>query len=161
MLRWRIVLAVAGVSLGTLGVGRLLTQIPSHSLVLLAAWLIGAIIIHDGIVSPLVVTVGWLLRRFVPARGRGYLQAGLVMGALVTIIAIPMIHLRNSQPAAKAILRQNFAGNLTLLLGIIGAATLILYAIRVARDQTKSTSPTAALGHDEPDGEAAGGEPTA
>jgi len=147
-------------SRGTLGVGGLLTQIPSHSLMLLAAWLVGAIIIHDGIVSPLVVTVGWLLRRFVPARGRGYLQAGLVIGALVTIIAIPMIHLRNSQPAAKAILRQNFAGNLTLLLGIIGAATLILYAIRVARDQTNPTSPPAALGHVEPDGEAAAGEPT-
>jgi hypothetical protein len=160
MLRWRIVLAVAGVSLGTLGVGRLLTQIPSHSLVLLVAWLIGAIIVHDGIVSPLVLTIGWLLRRFVPDRSRGYLQAGLIMGALVTIIAIPMIHLRNSQPAVKAILRQNFAGNLTLLLGIIAAGTLVLYAIRVARDQSRSTSPPTVLGHDPDDGEHAGGEPT-
>ena len=161
MQQWRIGLTIAGVLIGVYGAGRLLTEIPTHSLVLLAAWLIGAIIIHDGIVSPVVVTVGWLLHRFVPARGRGYLQAGLIMGGLVTIIAIPMIHLRNSQPAVKAILRQNFAGNLTLLLGIIGAGTLVAYAIRVARDQTNSTSPPAALGHDEPDGEAAGGEPTA
>jgi len=161
MLQWRIGLTIAGVLIGVYGAGRLLTEIPTHSLVLLAAWLIGATIIHDGIVSPVVVTVGWLLHRFVPARGRGYLQAGLIMGGLVTIIAIPMIHLRNSQPAVKAILRQNFAGNLTLLLGIIGAGTLVAYAIRVARDQTNSTSPPAALGHDEPDGEAAGGEPTA
>ncbi len=135
MLQWRIGLTISGILLGVYGAGRLLTEIPTHSLMLLAAWLIGAVIIHDGIVSPVVVTVGWILHRFVPARGRGYLQAALIMGGLVTIIAIPMIHLRDSQPAVKAILRQNFAGNLTLLLGIIGAGTLVAYAIRVARDQ--------------------------
>jgi hypothetical protein len=139
MLQWRIGLTISGVLLGVYGAGRLLTEIPTHSLVLLAAWLIGAVIIHDGLVSPVVVGVGWLLHRFVPARGRGYLQAWLIMGALVTIIAIPMIHLRNSQPAIKAILRQNFAGNLSLILGIIGAGTLIAYAIRVARDQSGRT----------------------
>jgi hypothetical protein len=141
MLQWRIGLTISGILLGAYGAGRLLTEIPTHSLLLLAAWMIGAVVIHDGIVSPVVVAVGWLLRRFVPARGRGYLQAGLIMGALVTIIAIPMIHLRDSQPAVKAILRQNFAGNLTLLLGIIGAGTLIAYAIRVARDQGENSAP--------------------
>jgi hypothetical protein len=139
MLQWRIGLTISGVLLGVYGAGRLLTEIPTHSLVLLAAWLIGAVIIHDGLVSPVVVGVGWLLHRFVPPRGRGYLQAWLIMGALVTVIAIPMIHLRNSQPAIKAILRQDFAGNLTLILGIIGAGTLIAYAIRVARDQAGRT----------------------
>jgi hypothetical protein len=141
MLQWRIGLTISGVLLGVYGAGRLLTEIPTHSLVLLAAWMIGAIVIHDGIISPVVVTVGWLLRRFVPSRGRGFVQAGLIMGALVTIIAIPMIHLRDSQPAIKAILRQNFAGNLTLLLGIIGAASLIAYAIRVARDHGDGSAP--------------------
>lgn len=146
MLQWRIGLTISGVLLGVYGAGRLLTGIPTHSLLLLAAWMIGAIIIHDGIVSPLVISVGWLLHRYVPARGRRYLQAALIMGALVTIIAIPMIHLRDSQPEVKAILRQNFAGNLTLLLGIIGAGTLVAYAIRVARDQANRPSVLAPTG---------------
>jgi hypothetical protein len=152
MLQWRIGLTISGVLLGVYGAGRLLTEIPTHSLLLLAAWMIGAVLIHDGIVSPVVVAVGWVLHRFVPARGRGYLQAALIMGGLVTIIAIPMIHLRNSQPAIKAILRQNFAGNLTLLLGIIGAGTLIAYAIRVARDQGRRAAEPADIGPEDTDG---------
>jgi len=158
MLQWRIGLTISGVLLLVYGAGRLLTEIPTHDLVLLAAWMIGAVLIHDGIVSPVVVTVGWLLRRFVPDRGRGHLQAALIMGGLVTIIAVPMIHLRDSQPAVKAILRQNFAGNLTLLLGIIAAGTLVAYAIRVARDHAGSTTPPAAtsIGHGQTGGQAGG-----
>jgi hypothetical protein len=138
---WRLVLAILGVLVLVYGIGRLLTEIPTHSLVLLAGWLIGALIIHDGILSPVVVAVGWLLRRVVPDRARGFWQAALIMGALVTLIAVPMIYRRNSQPAIKAILLQNFGGNLTLLLGIIGGLTLVAYAARVARDQSHRTSP--------------------
>lgn len=142
MRTWRIVLGIAGIALGLFGIGRLLTQIPPQSLVLVAAWLIGALIIHDGILSPLVVTVGWVLARYVPPRARRYLQAGLIVGGLVTVIAIPMIYLRGSQPASKAILLQNYGGNLTLLLGIVAGASLVAYAIRVARDQSPTASPS-------------------
>ncbi len=142
MRTWRIVLGIAGIALGLFGIGRLLTQIPPQSLVLVAAWLIGALIIHDGILSPLVVTVGWVLARYVPPRARRYLQAGLIVGGLVTVIAIPMIYLRGSQPASKAILLQNYGGNLTLLLGIVAGASLVAYAIRVAWDRSPTASPS-------------------
>jgi hypothetical protein len=139
MHRWRIVLAAAGILLGLYGLGRLFTQIPGYSLKWLAVWLIAALIIHDGILSPLVVAVGWLVRH-VPRRARRYLQAALIMAAMITVVAIPMIYLRNSQPVSKAILNQNYAGNLTLLLGIIGGLSLLAYAIRVARDQSPAAS---------------------
>ena len=119
--RWRIILAVAGIALGLFGVGRLVTQIPVPSLVGLGVWLIAALVIHDGIASPLVLAVGALVGR-VPPRGRRYLQAGLIMAAMVTVLAVPMIYRRGSQPASKALLDQNFGGNLTLLLGVIAGA---------------------------------------
>ena len=147
MRRWRIVLAVAGILLGLFGVGRLFTQIPGYSLKWLAVWLIAAVIIHDGILSPPVVAVGWLVRH-VPPRARRYLQAALIMGAMATVIAVPMIYLRNSQPVSKAILNQNYGGNLTLLLGIIGGLSLLAYAIRVARDQSRATRAPSALDQD-------------
>jgi hypothetical protein len=133
---WRIILASAGIALGLFGVGRLVTQIPAYSLQWLAVWLILAVVIHDGVLSPLVVTVGWFLRRRMPPRARRYLQAGLIMGSMVTVIAVPMIYLRGSQPASKAILDQDYGGHLALLLGVVAGGTLIAYAVRVARDQT-------------------------
>ena len=138
MRRWRMVLAVAGILLGLFGVGRLVTQVPVHSLIGLAVWLVAALVIHDGIASPLVIAVGALLAR-VPPRGRRYLQAGMIAGSMITVIAVPMIARQDSQPLSKSILNQNYGGNLTLLLGLVAALTLAAYAVRVARDQAPST----------------------
>lgn len=130
---WRIGLGSAGILLMLFGAFRLFTEIPVEDLVVLAVWLIGALVIHDGVLSPAVVAVGWAISRVTPPRGRRYLQAGLIMAALVTVIAIPMIYRRNSQPKSKAILQQNFGANLIVLLALIAAGTLIAYAVAIAR----------------------------
>jgi hypothetical protein len=142
MRRWRIVLGVTGILLGLFGIGRLVTQVPVPSLIGLAVWLVAALVIHDGIASPLVIAVGALLAR-VPPRGRRFLQAGMIAGAMITVIAVPMIVRQDSQPVSKSILNQNFGGNLTLLLGLVAAVALAAYAVRVARDQALSSGPSA------------------
>jgi hypothetical protein len=136
MKAWRIILPAAGIALGAFGVFRLLTEIPTYSLVILAVWLVAALVIQDAILTPSVVGVGWLLRRYVPDRGRRYLQVALIMTALITVLAVPMIFLRGSQPAVKALLLRNYGSNLILIIAIIGVISLILYAVRVARDRS-------------------------
>lgn len=143
MKAWRIVLAAVGIALALFGVFRLVTDIPLHNLILLVLWLVAAVIIHDGVLSPAVAGLGWLLRRCVPDRGRRYLQVALIMSGLVTVIAIPMIYLRGSQPAVKALLLRNYAGNLSVLIGIIAVLSLALYAVRVARDRSPGSSEAA------------------
>ena len=133
---WRIVLGVVGIGTGTYGISQLLTQVPRQTLMLLALWLIAALIIHDGLLSPAIVVVGAALRRYVPDRGRRYLQFGLIMAAMVTVIAVPLIYRAQTQPPAKALLLQDFGINLTVLLAAIGSGTLIAYAVRVARDRS-------------------------
>ena len=81
-----------------------------------------------------MVGVSVLLRRFVPNRGRRYLQTALLVAVLATVVALPMIYLRGSQPPVKALLLQDYGLNLTLIL--IAAITLSLYAIHVARDNS-------------------------
>jgi hypothetical protein len=88
-----------------------------------------------------VVGVGSELRRYVPDRGRRYLQLGLIMAALVTVVAVPLIYRANTQPPAKALLLQEFGINLTVLLAAIGGGTLIAYAIGVARDRSLPNRP--------------------
>jgi len=136
MKAWRIILAAAGIALGAFGVFRLLTEIPTYSLVILAVWLVAALVIQDAILAPSVVGVGWLLRRYVPDRGRRYLQVALIMSALIAVIAVPMIFLRGTQPAVKALLLRNYGFNLILIIAIIGVINLILYVVRVARDRS-------------------------
>jgi hypothetical protein len=132
----RLVLGLVGVLVILYGIVNLGVHIPIQTLAWVAVWLIAAVIIHHGVVSPVVIAVSSLLRRLVPDRGRRYLQAALIMAVPVTVIAIPMIYRQGSQPPSKALLLQNFTANLALLLGIIAALCLVGYAMRVARDRS-------------------------
>ena len=89
------------------------------------------------------VDVGESFDRYSPVRrvrqeaayGRRFVQIALVVSGLVTVIALPMIYLRGSQPAVKALLLQNYGANLALIIAAVALVTLVLYAIRVARDR--------------------------
>lgn len=143
-MRTRIVLATAGILLMVFGLFRLVTEVPFPDLVILAVWLIGAVVIHDGILSPLVVSVGWAIGRVVPPRARRYVQFGFVAAGLVSVIALPLMYRQGTQPTVKALLVQNYGGGLTLLLGLIAAASLLAYAVHVARDQSRRPPTTKA-----------------
>jgi hypothetical protein len=134
--RIRIALATAGILLLMFGLFRLVTQISVYNLLILAVWLGLAVAIHDGVLSPVIVGIGAAFTR-IPARARRYLQAALIVAALVTVIALPLIHRENTQPKSKAIEQQNYGGNLTIILSIIAAATLAAYGVKVFRDSQR------------------------
>ena len=135
MRKYRIALIVAGALLLAFGAFRLVTQLDHGDLFVLAVWLVMAVVLHDLVVAPATVGAGVALT-LVPPRARRYVQGVLVVGALVTVIAIPLIRRRNTQPAIKAILLRDYAGNLALLLGLIVAVGVALYLARVFRDRT-------------------------
>ena len=136
----RIALAAAGILLVLYGAGRILSSVPPAVLVVLGAWMVGALIVQHGVVSPLVVVVGAALRRALPDRGRRFVQAGLIVAGMVTVVAIPLILRQGTQPPAKALLLQNYTANLALLLGLVAGVTLVAYAVRVARNGSKPES---------------------
>jgi hypothetical protein len=65
----------------------------------------------------------------------------LIMAPMVTVNAVPMIHRANREPPRKALLLQDFSTNLAVLLAVLGDATLVAYAIRVARDRSVAGRP--------------------
>jgi hypothetical protein len=131
-MRLRIALGAAGIALGLFGIVRLLTEIDIPNLVQLLIWLVAALVLHDGILSPLLLAVGSVLARM-PARARGVLQGALVIGGLVTVIALPMVHRAYSQPASKAILQQDFTANLGILLALVAAGAVAVYVVQLVR----------------------------
>jgi hypothetical protein len=133
-MRLRIAIGSVGVLLGLFGVFRLLTQVPLLDIVVLLGWLAAALVLHDGVLSPIVLGIGAAITRVLPARAAGYVQGGLVAGGLITVIAVPMIYRQGSQPSQKALLEQNYSGNLVLLLALVLGGTVVLYLARLAFD---------------------------
>ncbi len=141
MRRYRISLCVAGGLLLTFGVFRLITQLDAGDLFVLGIWLVAAVVLHDGLIAPITIGVGVALTR-VPPRGRRYLQGALLVAALITVIAVPLIGRRGTQPESKAILLRDYGANLALLLGLTAAVALVLYGLRVWRsDQPLDATP--------------------
>jgi hypothetical protein len=133
MRAWRLAFATPGIGLLGFGFYRLVTEVSFAHLAVLVAWLIGAVLIHDGVLSPLVLAVGRTLAHL-PPRVRRHVQWALITSAAVTVIAIPLIYRRGSQPASKALLQQNYAAHLGLLIAAVAGVSLLAYAVRVARD---------------------------
>ena len=141
MLKYRVALAVPGAALLTLGVFRLVTQLDGGELLALVLWLGAAVAVHDGLIAPATIGTGLLLTR-VPPRPRRYLQGALIVGALITVIALPLIGREGTQPRSKAILLRDYASNLSLLLAITAAVAVLLYALRMVRDRRSGGAPS-------------------
>lgn len=55
------------------------------------AWFVGGPVVHDGLVAPVVGVVGLLLTRFVAPSWRAPVAVGVVLSAVLTLLAIPLL----------------------------------------------------------------------
>lgn len=145
----RAILAVR-IALGALGVAAML-----YGLKLLYAkpdavnnpfgvlkWAIASDIAVDGLLMPLIALTGFALTKLVPSRARKFVQGGLVATAMVTLIAIPLIHRRGKAEPGQALLVQDYTSHLFVLVGIIAAGTVAAYAWRFVRDNGQRAKAT-------------------
>lgn len=132
----RIALGVVGVVALGYGAGRLLLGLPVATLLVLGAWLLVVLLLHHGVLQPAVLAVGAALHRL-PDRARGFVQACVIMIGAVTVIALPLLLRRGTQPPAKAMLLQHYELNLAVLVAIITVGTLIAYGVARSRARTR------------------------
>ena len=134
-MRTRLALGSLGAALIVFGAFRILQNSDRTNPMGLARWLIGAVVIHDGIVVPSTMVIGFAITHLFRPRLRRYVQGALVAAALVTVIAIPLIDRRGSQPAVKALERQNYGLHLGILVAILFAVAGVAYLTQVLRDR--------------------------
>lgn len=83
-------LGVAGLLLSLWGV-RQLVGVDVVDVVEIAAWLAGGVLVHDAVLAPAVVLVGWVMVRRLPERARApFAVAGVVLGT-VTLAVLPTL----------------------------------------------------------------------
>ncbi|MFF3322797.1 hypothetical protein [Streptomyces sp. NPDC002889] len=93
-------------------------------------WLGGAIVLHDGLIAPLVLAVGFVLAAL-PARGA--LRAALIVCGALTLIALPPL-LRPGAPTNPSALPLDYLRNWLVALGVVAAlAAAVLILPRAAR----------------------------
>ena len=101
-----------------------------------ATWLVGGVLLHDLVLVPAVAVVGWLVTRAVPAGARPVVRGGLLVGAVLTLVALPVLTGRGGagNPSSTPL---DYPRNLALILLAVAVLTAVLAAARVVRSRSR------------------------
>jgi hypothetical protein len=142
------VLTAVGAAVMAWGVFGLVTNAgPGATQIKLGRWLlwfVAALLVHDGLIAPLVLLTGRGLRRVRPIVLRTPLQVGAVLSGVVTLLAYPLLrgYGQTAQGGNPSILPGNYrSGWLTVValvwLGVAGVAGWRLLRRRHSRQAVR------------------------
>ncbi|WP_250302511.1 hypothetical protein [Streptomyces sp. A 4/2] len=137
---------VLGVAL--MGVGVMLV-VGTGDMGSVAVWLAGAIVLHDGLIAPLVLGAGLLwggtrargpvrgpvrgrVRGSVRGRVRGPVRGAFTVAGCLTMVALPVL-LRPGTPANSSVLPLDYVRGWLLSLGAVVVVTGAVIGVRVLR----------------------------
>ncbi|MEU3462212.1 hypothetical protein ABZ721_20040 [Streptomyces sp. NPDC006733] len=123
-MRARIVLGAMGVAAMAFGAVLLFTDRQVRAPVDVLVWLAGAIVLHDAVLTPVVLAVGAALARWLPPHVRRPVRGGLITAACLTAVALPFL-LRPSATANPSVLPLDYPRNTLVVLGAVAALTAL------------------------------------
>jgi hypothetical protein len=106
-MRFRLVLGAVGVAMGAFGLLRFLQHDFGDS-VNAVLWLVGGVVVHDGIIAPLTLGLTLLGTRLLPRRARVVTGMGLVVLLTVTATAIPVLGSWGARPDNPTLLDRHY-----------------------------------------------------
>ncbi len=144
----RIVLVVVGVLVIAFGASVLVTSVSPKRIGGLAAWLLGAVILHDAILSPFVVGAGLLLRRAgrsLPAWVLVVVQAAIVLGSVLALVVLPEIAAKRHGQKNPTVLPFDYGTRLLIVEGVlllVVVAVLVVGVVRARRSVVRGSQTT-------------------
>lgn len=130
----RVAFGALGVVVMAVGAYRLATEVPLDQLPRVGAWALGAVAVHDAVLAPAALVLGWLSSRAVPEPARAPLRAGLLVLASLVVVAVPL--LRSTSPAANAsVVPGDPARSLLVLVALTVLTSVAVAVLRVLQAQ--------------------------
>jgi hypothetical protein len=96
-------------------------------------FLLAVLVLHDGLLLPVILVVGVLVHRLAPPRIRAIVQAALIATASVTLIAVPFVLGYGRIADNPSALPLNYARGLLLTLAAVWGTALGVLTIRAWR----------------------------
>ncbi len=126
----RVVLAAAGLAALGYGVDGLLSMSRATRPTNAGAWLIGGIVVHDALLVPATMIVGFALSRLVPAPYRAVVQGALLVSGSVALASLPLWRGYGGSADNPSVNPLAYGRNLAIVLGAVWAGAALIMAGR-------------------------------
>jgi hypothetical protein len=130
----RVILIAIGVLTACVGGLVLLTDIPPRQYPAIAAWMVGALIVHDVLIAGVVFAVAFAGRRAAQRIATGpilIVQCALALGGIVALIVVPEIVKDAVGTANPSILPLDYTANLAIFLAALAVVTVTAVALHI------------------------------
>jgi hypothetical protein len=124
---WRIGLVVFGLALLAISLVVFANDVNPKRYFGVLTWFAGAIILHDGLLAPIVFGVSLLFRRLgtrVSPVIIAIVQGAIVVGGIVGLLFIPEVLKKSIGTLSTSILPLNYALNLVIFYGVLAVVTV-------------------------------------
>lgn len=108
----------------------------------LARWIVGAAVVNDLVVVPVVFAVGWLARRLVPGDLWPAVRAGLVTTGVLALVGWPFVRGDGADPRNPSLLPRSYGAGLAAAITAVWVVVAVLALARRARRRHHPGPPT-------------------
>ena len=129
--RWLFLLpGLAAVGYGALGLLTAGGRVPLGSWL---AWFVGSALVHDLVVAPLWVGLGWLAAKVLPRAARPAVAVGGAVSGVLVVVALPFVLGYGRLPDNSSFLPRDYGVTLLVLVAVVLAASAVWAAVAVRR----------------------------
>ncbi len=126
----RVLLATLGVLAGLYGVYSLVTHYPLGQLWPVARWFVLGIVVHDAVLAPIEVALGWILLRRAAPRTRAVGRAALLGGLCLLLVTAALAGAKGVRQNATVLAVDPLVG---LAVGLVTLALAVGALLAVGR----------------------------
>jgi len=134
----RALLIAVGVAIGLWGLW-LMRDFRFDQLRSAVIWLAGGVVVHDGILAPLVIGTGFILARITPEYARKPVTVGLILWGTVTMAVANVLSGQGGKPDNDTVLDRPYVAT-WLIVTVVMFAGIAVYA-ELSRRHTTSEEP--------------------
>lgn len=129
-------------TVGAVGVGAMawaawlvLTGGAATDPVAVAIWLVGGLVVHDAVLAPLVLALGWVAARVLPPWLRAPVQLGALVGGVVALASVPLLLGKGRRPDNPSANPLDYSRNLLIVLTAIALVCAAWALLRWRRER--------------------------